>query len=144
MTPPLEISPGTMMMREGILLPESAQLESRHYSNAWCTLIGVDSFGFEQKLSRAGLHLFFLAGKLEVLELGRGPSAVRRGINRILSRLGKLDLSCMQVAEIKPLRILGIPCVAIRADLFHIQSGRLLQGRAQRRSEQNSREWACE
>lgn len=132
------------MMREGILLPESAQIESRQYSDAWRNLIGVDSFAFDQKLSWAGLHLLFLAGKLEVLEFGRGPSAVRRGIKRILARLRKLDLNCMQVAEIKPIRILGLPCVAIRADSFHIQSGRPFQSGAQRRPEQDGRDWASE
>jgi hypothetical protein len=140
----IEILPGTMMMQKGILLPESAQIESHNYSNAWRTLVGVDSFALDQKLSGAGLHLFFLAGKLEVLEFGRGPSALRRGIKRILARLRRLDLNCMQVAEIRPIRILGLPCVAIRADSFHIQSGSVLQSRAQRRSEQNGRDWACE
>jgi hypothetical protein len=140
----VEILAGTMMMREGILLPDSANVESREYSNAWRTLIGVDNFGFEQKLTAAGLHLLFLAGKLEVLEFGRGPSAVRRGIKRILARLRKLDINCMQVAEIRPIRILGLSCVAIRADSFHIQSGSVLQSRSQRRSEQKSRDWACE
>lgn len=131
------------MIQQGVLLPESAQIESHSYSNAWRALTGVDSFALDQKLSGAGLHLLFVAGKLEVLEFGRGPFAVRRGINRILARLRKLDLNCMQVAEIKPIRILGFPCVAIRADSFHIQSGRVLQSRAQRRSEQNGRDWAC-
>ena len=141
---PLEILPGTMMMREGMLLPESAQVESRHYSKAWRVLIGVDSFAFDQKLSGTELRLLFLAGELKVLEFGWGPSAVRRGINRIFSRLRKLDANCMQVTEIKSVRILGLPWVAIRADSFHIQSGRWLQSRIQRRAEQNSRDWACE
>jgi hypothetical protein len=141
---PIEILPGTIMMRDGVLLPDSAQIESRKYSNAWRTLTGIDSFDFDQKLSAAGLHLFFLAGKLEVLELGRGASAVRRGLRRILARVRKLDLNCMQVTEIKPKRILGLPCVAIRANSLHIQAGRMLQSRAQRRAEQNDRDWACE
>jgi|ERR1051326_413894 hypothetical protein len=140
----IEILPGTMMMRDGILLPESAQIESCRYSNVWRSLTGIDSFAFDQKLSAAGLHLFFLAGKLEVLEPGRGASAVRRGIRRILARGQKLDVNCMQVTEIKPSQILGFPCTAIRADSFHIQAGRTLQSRAQRRSEQNDRDWACD
>ncbi len=141
---PIEILPGTIMMREGVLLPESAQVESRKYSNAWRTLTGMDIFAFDQMLSAAGLHLFFLAGKLDVLEVGRGASAVRRGLRRILARVRKLDLNCMQVTEIKPTQILGFPCVAIRADSFHIQTGRILQSSAQRRSEQNDKDWACE
>lgn len=140
----LEILPGTMMIREGMLLPESAQLESCHYSKSWRALIGVDSFAFDQKLSGTGLRLFSLAGELKALEFGWGPSAVRRALNRIFSRLRKLDVNCMQVTEIESVRILGLPCVAIRADSFHVQSGWWLQSRTQRRSEQNSRDWACE
>ncbi len=141
---PVEILPGTMMMQEGILLPESAQIETRQFSDTWRSLVGVDSFAFDQKLSGTGLNLLFVAGQLQVLEFGRGPSAVGRAIKRILARVRKLDLNCMQVAEIKPIRILGLPCVAIRADSFHIQCGRRLQSRAQRRSEQDGRDWACE
>ncbi|HET9180975.1 MAG TPA: hypothetical protein VFP59_02485 [Candidatus Angelobacter sp.] len=132
---PLKILAGTMMMREGMLLPESAQVESCPYSKDWRALIGVDSFAFDQKLSGTGLRLFFLAGELKVLEFGWGPSAVRRAINRVFSRLRKLDVNCMQVAEIKPIKVLGLPCVAIHADLFHIQSGPYLQSKAQRRSD---------
>lgn len=131
------------MMRDGILLPESAQVESCRYWNVWRSLTATDSFAFGQKLSAAGLHLFFLAGKLEVLQPGRGASAVRRGLKRILARVRKLDVNCMQVTEIKPIQICGFPCIEIRADSFHIQAGSTLQSRAQRRSEQNDRDWAC-
>lgn len=132
------------MMRDGILLPESAQIESCRYSNAWRSLTGTDSFAFDQKLSAGGLHLFFLAGKLQVLEPGRGAFAVRHGVKRILARARKLDVNCMQLTGIKPIQICGFPCIEIRADSFHIQAGRTLQSRAQRRSEQNDRDWASE
>ena len=141
---PSQILPGTMMMREGILLPDSAEIESQTYSSAWRTLTGIDSFAFDRKLSAAGLHLFFLPGKLQVIEFGRGASAVRRGVKRILSRVRKLDLNCMQVTKIEPTWILGLPCLAIHANSFHIQSGRMLQSTAERRSEQKDRDWASE
>ena len=139
----IEILPGTMMMRDGVLLPDSAQIETRPYSKIWRSLAVIDNFAFARKLSAAGLHLFFLAGKLEVLEFGRGAFAVRRGIRRILARVRKLDLNCLQVTEIKPGHILGFPCTVIRADSFHIQAGMTLHSRAERRSEQNDRDWAC-
>jgi hypothetical protein len=136
---PNQILPGTMMMREGILLPDAAQVESQSYSSAWRTLTSIDSFAFDRRLSAAGLHLFFVPGKVQVLELGQGASAVRRGVKRILARVRKLDLNCLQVTKIEPTRILGLPCLAIHANSFHIQSGRVLQSSAQRRSEQNDR-----
>ncbi|HEY6250196.1 MAG TPA: hypothetical protein VI685_09550, partial [Candidatus Angelobacter sp.] len=73
------IEDGTMMVREGLLLPDSARIESVSYSNTWRKLVGTDSFAFDRKLRAAAFHLFFIAGELKVIELGRGPNAVRRG-----------------------------------------------------------------
>jgi len=73
-----DIQPGAMMIREGLLLPGSAHLESRSYSNTWRTMVGVDSFALDRKLRAAGMHLFFIAGELKVIELGWGAAASSR------------------------------------------------------------------
>ena len=74
------------MIREGLLLPDSAHLESRGYSTTWRTVVGGDSFAFDRKLRAVGLHLFFIAGELKAIELGWGAAALRRGVNRVLER----------------------------------------------------------
>jgi hypothetical protein len=51
---------GTMMIREGLLLPDSAHIESFRYSNTWRTVPGLDSFALDRKLRAVGLHLFLL------------------------------------------------------------------------------------
>lgn len=66
------------MVREEFLLPKASQIESLSYSNTWRTLVGMDSFAFARKLGIAGLHLFFIAGELKVIQWGRGTGAVRR------------------------------------------------------------------
>ena len=83
----IQIKDGTMMVREGLLLPDSARIESASYSNTWRTLVGLDSFAFDRKLRDAAFHLFFIAGELKVIALGRGPSAVRRGMKRMLGMM---------------------------------------------------------
>ena len=130
------------MIREGFLLPESAQIESLSYSKTWRTMTRLDSFAMDRKLRAAGWHLFFIAGELKVIELGWGASAVRRGMKRILSRGRKSNLNCMQITQVRP-GVAGFPYVAIRAYSFHIQKDAVLESNAERKSEQQDRDWAC-
>jgi hypothetical protein len=136
------IQNGAMMIREGFLLPDSSQIESLGYSDTWRTMVGMDSFALDRKLGSAGLHLFFISGELKVIELGRGASAVRRAMNRILARGGKNYLNCMEITQVAPVYFLGLPCVAIRAFSFHIQKDAVLQSYVVRKSQQRDRDWA--
>jgi hypothetical protein len=135
-----DIQSGTMMIREGFLLPDSAHLESRTYSTTWRSLTGVDSFALDRKLRGAGLHLFFIAGELKVVELGWGASAIRRGIKRILAGGRRLNLNCMQIKQVTPAHLLGIPYVAIHACSHHIQKDSVLESNAERKLEQRNRD----
>lgn len=138
-----QIQSGAMMMREGLLLPDAAHIESASYSPTWRTMTALDSFGVERKLRDAGLHLFFMAGELKVTALGRGANTIRRGITRVLARGRKQALNCMQIAQIKPASLLGIPYVVVRAYSFHIQKDAMLQGHAERKLDQHNQGRAC-
>lgn len=137
-----DIRSGTMMIREGLLLPDSAHLESRGYSNTWRTLVGVDSFAFDRKLRAVGLHLFFIAGELKAIELGWGAAALRRGVNRVLERGRKDNWNCMEITRVTRSHFLGFPYVVIRAYAFHIQKDAMLQSKTERKAEQHDRDWA--
>jgi hypothetical protein len=135
------IQSGAMMMREGLLFPESAHLDSSAYSPGWRTMTAVDSFGFERKLRDAGAHLFFLAGELKSTSLGRGSGALARGVRKVLALGRKQDLNCMQIAQVSPRRFLGLPYTVIRAYSFHIQKDSTLQTSAQRKLNQHGQDW---
>ncbi len=128
-----DIQSGAMMIREGVLLPDSAHLESRRYSNAWRAVAGVDKFAFDRRLRAAGLHLFFIAGELKVIELGWGANAIRRGMKRLLSRSSKRNLNCMEITQLRSAHFLGLPYVAIRGSSFHIQKGIMLKTNGERK-----------
>lgn len=132
------------MIREGFVLPESAQMESRSYSKTWRTMTGLDSFAVDRKLRSAGWRLFFIAGELSVSEFGWGTSAVRRAVKRILSRGRKSKMNCMQIKQVRHSPVPGFPYVSVRGYRFHIQKDALLASNAQRESEQQDRDWACE
>jgi hypothetical protein len=133
---------GVMMIREGILLPDSMQTDTVSYSGAWRSMLGLDSFTAGRKLRSAGLHLFFMAGQLKVIELGWGAGATRRGLKRILAQGRKRNLNCMEIDQVRPARFLGFPYVAISAHSFHIQKGAGLDTDAERNSQQKDRDWA--
>jgi len=130
-----------MMIREGFVLPESAQMESLGYSKTWRSMTGLDSFAVDRKLRSAGWRLLFIAGELTVSEFGWGTSAVRRAVKRLLSRARKSNMNCMQITQVRHLP--GSPYVNVRGHLFHIQKDALLASNEQRESEQQDRDWAC-
>jgi hypothetical protein len=138
-----EIQNGAMMVREGFVMPNLAGIESRSYSPAWRTMVGINNFTAEKSLRDADLHLFFLAGELRVLQPGWGSGAIRRGIKRLLAMGRKSQINCMEITQISPARFLGLPFVAIRAYRFHIQKGSMLHSSAERKSEQSNNDWAC-
>lgn len=130
------------MIREGLLLPKDWQIESLSYSSTWRAVVGMDSFAFARKLATAGLHLFFIAGELKVIEWGRGTGAVRRAMNRILARGAKSYLNCMEITQVAPVHFMGLPCISIRAFSFHIQENAVLRSRVMRKLEQRNDDWA--
>ena len=131
------------MIREGLLLPDLARIESLGYSSTWRTVQVMDSFALDRKLRSAGLHLFFIAGELKVIEMGWGTKAIQRGIKRILARGSKNSLNCMEITQVRTTQFLGFPYTAIWAHSFHIQKDSMLQSDAQRKSQQQDRDWAC-
>lgn len=124
-------------------MPNLAGIESRSYSPAWRTMIGMTNFTAEKSLREADLHLFFLAGELRVLQPGWGARAIHRGIKRLLAMGRKSQVNCMEITQISPARFLGLPYVAITAYRFHIQKGSMLHSSAERKSEQRDNDWAC-
>jgi hypothetical protein len=121
-----------MMIREGVLLPECAHIETLSYSAAWRSVVNDDSFEVDRKLRAAGWQFFFVAGELKVIEPGWGASTIRRGTKRILARGRERNLNCMEITQVTAARFLGVPYVSIRAFSYHIQKDPVLESNAKR------------
>jgi hypothetical protein len=137
------IQSGTMMIREGFLLPDSAHLGSHGYSERWRRVLELDSFDFDRKLRAAGWHLFFIAGEWKVIALGWGAAAIRRGVQRLLNSGRKNHVNCMEITQVTSSHFLGFPYVAIRASRFHIQKDAVLRSSGERTLDDRDRDWAC-
>ena len=142
-TVPSSIKTGAVMIREGVLLPECAHIETLGYSTGWRSVVNDDSFAVDRKLRAAGWQFFFIAGELKVIEPGWGASTIRRGTSRILARGRKRNLNGMEITQVAAARFLGIPYVSIRAFSHHIQKEPVLQSNAERTLAQNDADWVC-
>lgn len=137
-----DVQSGAMLIREGFLLPDRADIESQSYSRTWRTMLGMNSRIAGQKLREAGLHLFFIAGELKIMQLGSGRWAVGRAMRRVLAMGRKSDFNCMEIAQVSVAHFLGVPYVTISAYRFHLQNGPILNSPIRRKSEQKDRDWA--
>lgn len=138
------IHAGTMMIQEGLLLPQGLGLMTDGCSKHWRSVKDLDSFGLARKIRETGWHLFSMAGRLTAIVLGRGgTSSLQRGVERIAAKVRDLNFNCFGVAEIAPRRFLGIPYVLVQADSYHIQKSCVLDSVEERRRIQNGSDWAC-
>lgn len=131
---PNGIRAGTMMIRDGLHLPNVPGMETDAYSRQWRSVQALDSFNLGRKLDAIGWHLFFVAGRITTIAFGlAGEKSVNRAVQRIVAKVRALDLNCLELTTISRKRFLGLPYIEIFAHSFHIQQGWLLQSLEERR-----------
>src|SRR5207245_551705 len=118
------IKPGTILITDGVLLPESLLLESEPYVYGWRRVKQLDGNGLGQIISRAGWKFFYIAGVIETSVLGSDEKeTTRRVINRIIANLKSKNFNCLEITRVTAKRSLGLTYVSVSAHLRHIQEG---------------------
>lgn len=131
---PKNLQAGTMMIREGVRLPDPLGMETVAYSRGWRSVTALDSFSLGRKLDAAGVHLFFVAGQVTSVAFGfGGDSSMRKAVLRIAAKVRALNLNCLELTEIHRKHFLSVPYISISAHTFHIQQGLQLQNSEERR-----------
>jgi hypothetical protein len=139
------LTAGTMMVQEGLLVPDTVKMETDAYSEGWRSVRALDSFAMARALSTAGLHLFFIAGHLTSIAFGRGgDKSLRRAIAHITSQVRELDFNCVELSDIHKKHFLGVPYVLVSAHAYHIQTGWQLQETEVRGRALRCAEWASD
>jgi hypothetical protein len=123
------IKPGTILITEGALLPESLLLESEPYAYGWRLVKKLDSNGLDQIISQAGWNFFYIAGVIETDAFGSDEKkTTRKAIKRIIANLKSKNFNCLEITRVAAKRSLGLPYVSVSAHSRHIQEGRALSG----------------
>lgn len=118
------IKPGTILITEGVVLPESLLLESEPYAYGWRRIKQLDSNRLGQIISRPGWKIFYVAGVIEASALGSDEKeTTRRVINRIIVNLKSKNFNCLEITRVAAKRSLGLTYVSVSAHLRHIQDG---------------------
>jgi hypothetical protein len=123
------IKPGTILITEGLILPESLLLESEPYAYGWRLIKNLDSNGLDQIISRAGWNFFYIAGVIETNAFGSDEKkTTRKAVERIIANLKSKNFNCLEITRVAAKRSLGLPYVCVSAHSRHIQGGQALSG----------------
>jgi hypothetical protein len=123
------IKPRTILITEGVLLPESLLLESEPYGYGWRLVKNFDSNGLDQVINQAGWNFFYIAGLIETNAFGSDEKkTTRKAIRRILANLKSKNFNCLEITRVAAKRSLGLLYVSVSAHSRHIQEGQALSG----------------
>ncbi len=116
------IKTGTVLIKDGTLLPDALRFESEPCVTGWRLVKNLDGYGLGQKIRATGWIFLCVAGEIKGIIFGfDGQSTVRRAVKRILTNL-KLDrFNGLEITQIEVKRFLGLRYATVRAHSRHIQ-----------------------
>ncbi len=124
---PDTIKTGTILIKEGTLLPEALRFESEPYAPGWRLVKDIDGYGLDREIHEAGWTFFCLAGEIEATVFGlEGQETVRRGVKRILAKLKSEKFNSLEITRVASKRFLGVPYASVSARSRHIQESLVL------------------
>jgi len=129
---PDTIKPGTILIKEGTLLPEAVRFESEPCVSGWRLVKDLDGCGLDRKIRDAGWTFFCLAGQLGATVFGIDEQkTLSRAVGQILANLESAEfnsLEIMRVTSEASKRFLGVRYVTVSAQSRHIQESAFLFG----------------
>ena len=122
-----KIKTGTILIKEGTLLPESLRFESEPYSKGWRLVKDFDSRGLDRKIREAGWTFFFMAGGANATAVGSDlEKTTRRAVKKVLASMKSDRLNYLEVGQVVVKRFLGLPYVTVSAHPRHMQQNMFL------------------
>jgi hypothetical protein len=120
---------GTVLIKEGTLLPGGLKFESELYSPGWRSVTGLDGYAMDRQAHDAGCTFFFLAGENRASAIGHeGQETVHRAIKKILARLKSGNFNSLEITRVVFKHFLGVPYARVSFHLRNLQKGMFLSG----------------
>jgi hypothetical protein len=124
---PDTIKPGTILIKEGTLLPETLRLECEPCVPGWRLVRDLDGYELDREIQKTGWTFFSLAGEINGTVFGNDrQKKVRRAIERILANPRSKEFNSLQIARVVSKRFLGVPYISVSAVSRHIQKSLVL------------------
>src|SRR6266404_7767045 len=123
---PDTIKTGTILIKEGTLLPEVLRFESEPCAPGWRLVKNLDGYGLGRKIHEAGWTFSGRAGEIGATVFGIDEQKMLdRAVDQILANLQSTEfnsLEIMRVASEASKRFLGVRFVTVSAQSRHIQA----------------------
>jgi len=117
-----KINPGTILIKEGTLLPKGLQLESDPYSKGWRLVKSPGSPGIDRKLCEAGWTFFYMAGEVDAMAFGsESEETTHRAVKKAVAKIKLEKFNCLEISQVAAKGFLGLPYVTVAAHPRHIQ-----------------------
>ena len=127
---PDTIKTGTILIKEGTLLPEVLRFESEPCAPGWRLVQNLDGYGLGRKIHEAGWTFSWRAGEIGATVFGLDEQkTLRRAVEQILASPESAEfnsLEIMRVASEASKRFLGVCYVTVSAQSRHIQDSAFL------------------
>lgn len=121
------IKAGTVLIKDGTLLPDAFALESESYSQGWRLVTGLDGYEVDRKVHAAGWTFFYLAGENHTSVFGgAGQETVRRAIKQILSGPTTESVNCLEITRVVFKTFLRVPYAKVSFHLRNLQKSMFL------------------
>jgi hypothetical protein len=119
------IKPGTVLIKEGTLLPQTLRFESEPCMQGWRLVMDLDGCGLDRKIREAGWTFFCLAGQIGVTVFGIDEQkTLSRAVEQILANLASAEFNCLEIMRVDSeasKRFLGVRYVTVSAQSRDIQ-----------------------
>jgi hypothetical protein len=123
------IKPGTILITEGAILPESLLLESEPYGYGWRLVKNLDSRGLDKIIGQAGWDFFYIASVVETNAFSSDEKkTTRKAIKKIIANLKSKNFNRLEITRVTAKRSLGLLYVSVSAHSRHIQEGQAFSG----------------
>jgi hypothetical protein len=97
---PDTIKPGTILIKEGTVLPKTVRFESESCVPGWRLVKDLDGCGLDREIRDAGWTFFYLAGQLGATVFGIDEQkTLSRAVGQILANLESAEFNCWKSCE---------------------------------------------
>ena len=118
---------GTLLIEEGVVFPDSLQVESEPYSNGWRIVKGLDGYGLDRTMSQVGWTCFYMANEISASAVAfDGERSLSKAVNQILTKLKLERFNSLEITHVATNRFLGLPQTTVSAHARHIQESMFL------------------
>ena len=122
---PFTIKPGSILIKEGTLLPETVRFASESCVSGWRLVKDLDAWGLDRKIREAGWTFFCIAGQLRATVFGIDEQkTLSRAVEQILANLELAEFNFMEIIRVASeasKRFLGVRYLTVSAQSRHIQ-----------------------